>query len=1126
MSANNSFRAPQSQDESARKTLHERPQDVETLKPSPAGDIDTLNAAATDPQRDIATQVLDPDHTLVFDPNATLHEAAGAPRPADAVQDEEGMLLGDYRLLGPIARGGMGVVYKARQVKLGRLVALKMILFGDTASEEDRRRFQAEAEAAARLDHPGIVPIYDVGEFGGQPYFSMALVDGGSLASRIARTPLESREAARLMGQVAAAVEYAHHQGIVHRDLKPGNILLTRDGQPKVTDFGLAKRLELANGLTASGQVLGTPQYMPPEQAQGRMDEVGPLADVYSMGAILYHVLCGRPPFQAANSVAILRQVIDAEPVPPRRLNPAVDPDLETITLKCLEKDRHRRYSSAAALGNDLQRFLNGETILARPTPPLARAWKWSKRRPALALLALVSIIALFSMAIGGVLYAKFAQQRALLAEKELRDRKLLEQSRREVEVLLARGQHSLATDNAQDAQVFVERALATLGDSASFHPERNAALELRRQVEAQLVRHRRRDETRQRLADFGRHREAALFYGSQSFGLDPRHNQDLAAREAAAALALFGRQERDSSKLDLSDDFTTEEGRLLGEQCYELLLVRAEALVRASDQSTENQQALNEALALIDQAVALRGRATQAARLQRAFCLSGLGQRGAEEERAAAENAAAAPETAIDFFLLGKLQLSGVASGALSEACTSFEQALRIDPSHFWSQYCLAMCQLRLGKAALAQAHLMACAARRPDFAWIYILRGSARSVLGDFDLSESDYRRALALQPDDEARHVTLVNWGVLEYQRGNFRESQRLLNEAIVLRPAAYQAHLSLAKALERQGKGDEARAALDTAVALERQLPIAYRERARFFLERRDFASAEADLISAIDHEPAATPQKADDLTRLGELYFRQGRLQDSIARFDAAITSEPGYAPAYLWRAATLVEANRHQEALKSFDAYLKRGVPTLEFYLARGMCRASLANYVEAIDDFSRAIDIQPSADTYVKRGWVYALRGNPLFGLQDFDRALGLSPKAADAHCGRGLVLARMGRHGDAVAEAEASVRLDPSSPQNVYKAATIYAVAFPRVTPDQGMTSGALSDLRMRYLRRACELIEQAVLLEPEERRGEFWRSIVQSDVQLAPLANSLQFQKMRDRLDTLSRLPGDSR
>ncbi len=296
--------------------------------------------------------------------------------------------LADYALIRKIASGGMGVVYLARQESLRRTVALKTILTGDQASTEEIQRFRREAEAAAQLDHSGIVPIFEVGEHAGQHYFSTAYVEGGSLADRMKHGPLPPREAGELVRQVAEAVAYAHRQGVIHRDLKPSNILLDRDGHPKVSDFGLAKEVRGLSQLTVTGQILGTPSYMAPEQAAGKTDEVGPAADIYSLGALLYCLVTGRPPFHAASPIETLRQVVDQEPVPPRQLNGAVTRDLETICLKCLQKEPSKRYDSASSLAGDLRRFLAEEPILARPVGSVERLVRWRRRNKAVAALA------------------------------------------------------------------------------------------------------------------------------------------------------------------------------------------------------------------------------------------------------------------------------------------------------------------------------------------------------------------------------------------------------------------------------------------------------------------------------------------------------------------------------------------------------------------------------------------------------------------------------------------------------------------------------------------------------------------------------------------------------------------
>ena len=306
----------------------------------------------------------------------------------DGAEPEAPQSVGDYELLEAIGRGGMGVVYRARQRRLGRLVAVKLLAAGAFASEDARRRFQSEAGAAARLRHPHIVTIHETGEHGGQPFFSMELVEGGTLADLARGEPLPARDAAALLRTVAEAVQFAHQQGVLHRDLKPSNILLDAARSPRVSDFGLARVLDAGERFTLTGDVLGSPAYLAPEQARGEREREGVTSDVYSLGTILYQLLCGRPPFLGDTPQSVLRQVAEAEPIAPRRLNPGIPIDLETICLKSLEKEPSRRYASAQSFADELGRFLNHEPVMARPVGTIGRAWRWSQRHPARAGLA------------------------------------------------------------------------------------------------------------------------------------------------------------------------------------------------------------------------------------------------------------------------------------------------------------------------------------------------------------------------------------------------------------------------------------------------------------------------------------------------------------------------------------------------------------------------------------------------------------------------------------------------------------------------------------------------------------------------------------------------------------------
>jgi tetratricopeptide (TPR) repeat protein/tRNA A-37 threonylcarbamoyl transferase component Bud32 len=415
--------------------------------------------------------------------DALFPTSGGAHTPPEQPDARPPQIPG-YEFQAMLGRGGMGIVYKARHLRLNRTVALKMMLAGAYAGANDRARFQREAEAVASLGNANIVQVYDVGEHDGCPYFTMELLEGGSLAQSLAGTPQPSPRAAELLITLAEAVHVAHQAGIVHRDLKPANILLTADGRPKVADFGLARHFDGETALTTSGARIGTPSYMAPEQVLGKGDAIGPAADVYALGALLYEMLTGRPPFRAETATETERQVIADDPVSPARLNPKVPHDLETICLKCLHKDPSRRYADARALAEDLRRFVEGRPIQARRISPLEQVWCWCRRNPAGAGLA-VTVLVLIGLSTGGALWIQ-RQQLERRMETQLRQ----ERARSAIERVLAHQEDLRERGRWDDAKLELAMAAARLDDGGSDELKRRldrAHSELDRAMKAEV---------------------------------------------------------------------------------------------------------------------------------------------------------------------------------------------------------------------------------------------------------------------------------------------------------------------------------------------------------------------------------------------------------------------------------------------------------------------------------------------------------------------------------------------------------------------------------------------------------------------------------------------------------------
>jgi tetratricopeptide (TPR) repeat protein len=1017
-----------------------------------------------------------------------------------------------YEILDELGRGGMGVVYKARQVGLGRLVALKMILAGGHAGADDLSRFHLEAQAIARLQHPNIVAVHEVGEHDGKPFFSLEFCTGGSLDRKLAGSPLPPAEAAQLTALLSRAMHAAHQAHIIHRDLKPANVLLTEDGTPKITDFGLAKKLDDL-GRTQTGAVMGTPSYMAPEQAEGRKD-IGPPADIYALGAILYELLTGRPPFRAATTYDTILQVVSDDPVPPRQLNAKVPLDVETICLKCLFKDPKRRYASANDLADDLGRWQRKEPILARPTGTLERAVKWVRRRPAVASLVAVSVLAGVGMIGLSVrhnldLNYQLAQERDKVRRAEQResDRKRLEALRADGETLLNRGRAAAARKDWTAARTSLTEAIR------KTEPD-SALVELTDQAREQLTLAEAGEKAREQVRQFHDLSERTLAYHMPQFtGRDRAADlRDLrsTARSALAVFDLDPVSERGPT-FDARFIDPIERSRLV-ESCYQLLLLLASAEATPEPGQKADEKGARTALAILDRAAHL-GLTTCAYHLRRAQILNPLDPQAADREnRRAAE---VRPAGAADYFLMGDLAYT---QGNFSSAAEHYGSALRHQHDHQPAQYFQAICYLRmtgrneaetLAHRRAAVAGLTLCIGRNPDFVWSYLLRGYAHGELGERERAEEDFARALKMALGSTAEYGLFVNRGVMRLNAGRTVEAITDFQQAITREPSWFQAHVNLARAYEKAGQAGEALTELNRAIALAGSRADLYRARAALHEQQKQPRQARGDLERAAEREtlPAA---RAADLTESARLLRAEGRAGEALARCERALELAPGLVPALVLSAELLIDLHRLDEAEKRLDAALAKD-GTARCRRLRGVVRARTNRFADALDDFTHALNLErtvkPDATLLAQRGWVYVATDAPQLALRDFDRALVLDPKLGTALTGRGFVRVLAGDLKPGLDDAEKALldlQGDPGSaegPRICYNAARIYAQAAARASA---------ADRRV-CTERAVQLLEKAIELLPAARRASFWQTTVRSDGALGAVQGSEAYRRL---------------
>jgi serine/threonine protein kinase/Tfp pilus assembly protein PilF len=1014
--------------------------------------------------------------------------------------------IAGYEIIDVLGRGGYGVVYKAIQVKVKRLVALKMILAGPHAGASELARFRTEAEAVGNLQHPNVVQIFEVGAQDGHSFFSLEYIDGGNLEEKLQSTPMTPRSVAQLVETLARAMHYAHSHGIIHRDLKPANVLLTTDGTPKITDFGLAKKLDNEQGFTRTGAAVGTPAYMAPEQAMGQTKTLGPAVDIYALGAILYQMLAGRVPFPGDSPVDVMIRVATEEPVPPSRLHSKLPRDLETICLKCLEKEPHRRYRTAQALADDLARFLSHEPILARPVNAWERSLKWMKRRKLVtALLAGIAFTSV-GLLVSGAFYKESKQRHLNDSRLELRD--LFDRA--------AKAEREGKWDQLEALAAAIDESALNLSLASSLKDEFSEAQEkLRKRLDGHRF-----------YQNFMDSHDQAIFVGTRSPGEQSDEKIRTALKEAGNALALVGLSDSPTAHLSFAVPLADEEKNEIRKGSYELFLIMADLVARQKGKENQDQ-----ALHLLDQATRL-GVHTKAFDQRRARYLKAAGLPHDAKDLA---QSGESTDSALDHFLMGD---DFYKQGQFREALAEFTKALQIQSNYFWARYYLSVCYLILGEPGPARVSLTECLNQKKlstNVVWIYLMRGFAEGQLKDFEDAEKDFQAALKIlesEKDDEALYVLYNNRGILRIgQPGEFSEGVRDLEEAINLNSKKYHAYLSLAQAYFQKTEPDAAVRKENEILALQlidraiketketTAKSLLYRERSRFQAKRNDYQAALGDLEQSIALESESSLTRAKAQIDRGRILQKLNRNVEALAAYDLALQSHSELVDAYRWRGEALFKLKRFPEALQAFDQYLEKGgKATAKVYQAQALVRGQLKDYAGAVEDYTRALALEKEpkeiTSMLVNRGQAYLACQADQPALRDFDEALKHDPQNITAYLGRGFARVRKGDIPEGVKDAEKAIQVDGKSAKTTYHAARILAQAAGKLDSDKERRNREVIERRFYYQDRAVALIRRALLLLPEQQRGGFWKENIAEDSALWPIRHTYAFSQLEEQ------------
>ncbi len=889
-------------------------------------------------------------------------------QPVSLVDDELPQIPG-YEIEAVLGRGGMGIVYKARQVGLKRSVAIKMLLAGRFASARDRVRFETEAEVVAGLRHPNIVQIYDVGTNDGRPYFTMEFMVGGSLAERLAHAPQPPAEAAALLVTLALAVDAAHQSGVIHRDLKPSNVLLDADGTAKVSDFGLAERVDANSGFTPSLTVLGTPSYMAPEQADGDPRASEPTVDVYALGAILYEMLTGRPPYPRGTRTAREPRAFTQDPVPPSRLNPSVPRDLETICLTCLRGKPEQRYRSAGALAADLRRFQRGEPVDARPVSAIERLWKAARRNPARAglLAATVTVLA------AGIWLVAWLGWRRSILERGVNDD------------LVVVAQHEREARWA-DARMVLERAKARL-DAGGGETLRNRLERVDRDLVLVAT-----------LESIRLRRLVAVDDGK----LDPRANRGWADGRYAAAFSGAGLGQ-------VGDDPDAVAKRLASSDIRFALVAALDdwAVCASRDEDRARRTWILDVARRADpEPSAWRDRARDAAKWTDPAFLEELC-------RTAPKTARATP------------LCSGVADRIVSAGGDGAPLLLRIQADHpgdLWANIALG---LALGERDPREAlrYFQAALAIRPDVGVTHHNLGTALGVLGRYDDAIAELREAVRIEPTWAESHSNLVN--ALQ-MKGLLAEAVDAYHLALELEPASANVRANLGKALVALGRPKDAlveyREALRLAPGRNHvRLGLGF---TLMRLHRPAEASLEFATVARVD------PRSPSAQVGLGDAAMAQGRPIEAQRAYETALALGPNDSAANAGMSEVLRARRQLGAALEHGLTAIRLDARNAQAHNSCGITLQMMGRLDEAMAQYRAAIALEPQfSSAHANLGNALGDACRLEEAVESFRKARDIDPESANTHAGLAQALRLLGRFDEAQAAMRRGVELTPAS-------------------------------------------------------------------------------------------------